>query len=76
MHAQLIAAVWAREPATNPIFAVDGLRSFRAEQKLPQPSLQLVIATLLTGRPTNHLDLRATLGQGRAAPFLCYTVAS
>jgi hypothetical protein len=31
---------------------------------------------LLSGKPTNHLDLRKTLGKTRAAPFLCYTVAS
>jgi hypothetical protein len=31
---------------------------------------------LLSGKPTNHLDLRKTLGKTRAAPFLCYKVAS
>ena len=31
---------------------------------------------LLSGKPTNHLDMRKTLAKTRAAPFLCYKVAS
>ena len=31
---------------------------------------------LLSGKPTNHLDLRKKLLKTRAAPFLYYTVAT
>jgi len=31
---------------------------------------------LLTGQPTNHLDLRKKLGTGKAKPYLYYTVKS
>ena len=34
------------------------------------------IGELLNGRPTNHLDLRKTLGAGKAKPYLYYTVKS
>ena len=31
---------------------------------------------LLSGKPTNHLDLRKALGKTKAGPFLCYTVTA
>jgi hypothetical protein len=34
------------------------------------------IGELLTGQPTNHLDLRKKLGTGKAKPYLYYTVTS
>ena len=34
------------------------------------------IGELLSGQPTNHLDLRKKLSKGKAAPFLYYRVVS
>jgi hypothetical protein len=31
---------------------------------------------LLSGKPTNHLDMRRRLGKTKAAPFLCYKVGA